>query len=450
MENNKPDAKSLGQTRRDFLKSTAAGTAGAFIGSYTLMQGQAGAQNQEKPADQTVTEKKPKTFPADCREKVRLAIIGPGGMGSAHVRSFIHLANKKIDNVEITALCDVATPRLDDALKWVKEHQGTDAERYTDYRKLLESKDVDAVLIATPEHWHARQSMDALDAGKDVYVEKPLTLRIGEALRLYKFAKDRKERLLIGTQYMTYPKFADAKRLIADDAIGHPTLSQTSYCRNSKVGEWLYYGIDERIKPGETIDWAAWCGPLGVVPWNPEIYHRWRRYRRYSTGIIGDLLVHKMTPIMMAVDAGWPIRVTATGGHYVDHAMENHDQVNITAQFEKQHTMIVAGSTCNEYGLEEIIRGHKANLFTSGNQLVLRPERLFAEEVEEERFQYEGMDPHDAIRQDFLKCVRTRKQPISPVEHATKVMVIVDLATRSMWEGKAYSFCPKTMTVRSI
>ena len=107
-----------------------------------------------------------------------------------------------------------------------------------------------------------------------------------------------------------------------------------------------------------------------------------------------------MTPLVFAIDPGWPVRVTATGGHYVDKAMENHDQVNITVQFEKEHTMIVAGSTCNEYGLEEVIRGHKANLFMGGNQLDYRPEPTFVreEELEGDKLQYPGHHPHPAIR----------------------------------------------------
>jgi len=436
-------------TRRDFLKTTAATTAGAFLGSC------AGPEDEDVFPEPTVQEseprpaEKPATFPAGRSDKVRLAVIGTGGMGSAHLRAFMELCEEKRDNVEITALCDVAKPRLEDNLKSVSERQGITVKGYGDYRKLLESKEIDAVLIASPEHWHAQMAIDSLDAGKDVYCEKPMTLRLDDALRLYHFARGCRERLLIGTQYMTYPKFRDAKKLIARGAIGHPTFSQTSYCRNSENGEWLY-GIDKRIKPGEALDWDAWCGPLGSAEWDTNVYHRWRRYSRYSTGIIGDLLVHMMTPIMMAVDAGWPVRVTGTGGHYVDKAMDNHDQVNITVQFEKEHTMVVAGSTCNEQGLKEMIRGHEATLYTGGGQLLLRPERVFAEELEEEKFQYEGMNPHQTIRLDFLECIRTRKQPVSPVEHATKVMVIVDLATRSIWGGKAWSFDPETLTAKAI
>jgi predicted dehydrogenase len=293
-------------------------------------------------------------------------------------------------------------------------------------------------------------TIDTLKAGKDVYVEKPMTLSLEDALRIHRESPRYKNFVTVGTQYMTYPKYQAAKKMIAEGAIGHPTSSQTSYCRNSKDGEWLYYAIDPRIVPGPALDWEAWCGPLGVAPWDPEIYFRWRRYRKYSTGIIGDLLVHMMTPLMMAVDAGWPVRVTAHGGHYVDKAMENHDQVNITVQFEKEHTLVVAGSTCNEYGMETVIRGHKGNLFLGGSDVLLRPERLYAEEIEEQREKFEGIDPHNTIRRDFLECVRTRKEPLSPVCHATKIMVIVDLATRSMWEGKAFSFDPVSMTSRPI
>ncbi len=433
------------KTRRDFFKSTAATTAGVLLGSQAFINGKANARNQDEPVEQ----EQPKDYPADRKEKVRIGVIGTGGMGGAHLRAFLNMRNGMVDNVDIVALCDVAKPRMDANLGSCSNEQGFQVRGYSDYRKLLESNDIDCVLIATPEHWHGQMIIDSMDAGKDVYCEKPMTLRLRDALRVYKYAKGRKEKLLVGTQYMTYPKYTEAKELIADGAIGHPTFSQTSYCRNSKNGEWLY-GIDDRIIPGETLDWDAWCGPMGKQKWDPEVYHRWRRYRRWSTGIIGDLLVHKMTPLMLSIDPGWPIRVTASGGHYVDKTMENHDQVNIQVEFENDHTMIVAGSTCNEYGLEEIIRGHKGNLFTGGGQVVLRPERVFADEIFEEKFQYDGIDPHNTIRHDFFNCVRTRKDPISPVEHATKVMVIVDLATRSMWSGHAYSFDPKTWTARSI
>lgn len=112
--------------------------------------------------------------------------------------------------------------------------------------------------------------------------------------------------------------------------------------------------------------------------------------------------------------------------------------------------MIVAGSTCNQNGLEVIVRGHEANINMSWTQLVLRPEPPFIDDVDEVDEKYEGIHPQDALRRDFLDCVRTRKPPVSLVSHATKVMVIVDLATRSMWDGKAYAFDPVTLSARAI
>ncbi|HSR16032.1 MAG TPA: Gfo/Idh/MocA family oxidoreductase, partial [Gemmatimonadales bacterium] len=204
-------------------------------------------------------------------------------------------------------------------------------------------------------------------------------------------------------------------------------------------------------QPGVNLDWTAWCGPLGEAPWSPEVYARWRRYRKYSTGIIGDLLVHRITPLLVSMDLGWPVRVAASGGHYIDKAMENHDQVNITVEFEKEHTMIVAGSTANEVGLETVIRGHKGNLYVGGRNTLLRPERLFADEVEERTVTGEEQgDSQDVLRLKWLECIRTRAPSPSPVDLGTRVMVIVDLATRSMWEGGAFGFDPATLEVRKL
>jgi predicted dehydrogenase len=247
------------------------------------------------------------------------------------------------------------------------------------------------------------------------------------------------------------PSYRKARELIAEGAIGKPVWSQTSYCRNSKDGEWLYYEIDPNWQPGVNLDWKQWCGKLGEVAWNPEIYARWRRYRKYSTGIIGDLLVHRITPLIMALDLGWPTRVVASGGHYVDKSMENHDQVNLNIEFENEHTMIVAGSTANEVGLETVIRGHKGNLYLGGRNALLRPERIFADEVDERSIDGEDLgDDQDQLRIHWLGAIRSKSPAASPVGLGAKVMVVVDLATRSLWEGSAFGFDPKTMKVRKL
>jgi predicted dehydrogenase len=454
-------------TRRDFLKTSAAAAAGSGI--LTTLEGEA---LNAAPIPRIADRMRPR---AD--EPVRIGIIGTGGMGTEHCRAFMRLLNDGKTDMQIVAIADVCQARLLEAYKALtvpppppKPKEGaapkpeapappakavrvmTGVTMYTDYRQLLADRSIQGVLIAAPEHWHAKIAEDAIVAGKAVYVEKPMTLNLKDALRLRRVVRAHPDALLlVGTQYVTYPSYQEAAKLIAAGSIGKPVFSQTSYCRNSKEGEWLYYRIDPEWKPGVNLDWRMWCGPLGKQPWNPEVYARWRRYRKYSTGIIGDLLVHHMTPLVQALNVGYPTRVVATGGHYVDKKMENHDQVNINVGFEGEHTMIVAGSTCNEVGLETLIRGNKANLYVASRKLTMRPERLYAEEIEEKVFEGEDKgDSQDQLRAHWIECIRGNAQPLSDVELGTKIMVIVDLATRSMWDGRAYAFDPDEMKARAI
>src|SRR5690606_30534136 len=129
--------------------------------------------------------------------------------------------------------------------------------------------------------------------------------------------------------------------------------------------------------------------------------------------------------------------------------MENFDQVNLAINFESGHQMVVAGSTCNEVGLETLIRGHKGNIYLGGRHCVVRPERIYSEEMDTQEIECPDIgNDQDMHRLKWLKCIRTREQPDSDIVQGTKVMVIVDLAARSMWEGAAFGFDPKTMTAR--
>ena len=433
---NSPTPATPASTRRDFLAKAAAVAGTTALGAFAS----AAKRTADLPQDRARG-----SIPTD--RPIRMGIIGTGGMGGGHINAVVSLTEKGRTDARIVAVSDVCKPRLDNARKVAADRQGIDVASYRDYTDLLARGDIDAVLIASPEHWHAQMAEDAIASGKDVYLEKPMTLRLDDALRLRALMDANPHmRLQVGTQYMMDGKYRSAKKLIAEGAIGHATFSQTSYCRNSIGGEWLY-GIDENVAPGEMLDWEAWCGPLGLQPWDTEVYHRWRRYSKFSTGIIGDLLVHQMTPLLYALDVGWPVRVTASGGHYIDKAMDNHDQVNLTVEFEKEHTMIVAGSTCNEQGLEVMVRGHEANLYLGGNDCVLRPERIFVDDIDAKTYNSPGVNSQDELRLDWLNAVRTRQMNISTVELASRIMVIVDLATRSIWEGSAFTFDPATLKV---
>lgn len=428
------------RSRREFLSTSAAAAGALAIGSSSCSSGSFGRRRDEPLPEAPPAQK------VAAGEPVRIGVIGTGGMGTNHVSRLLLNGDEGRENLEVVALSDVCLPRLENALAKARDGRETQVEGYRDYHELLARDDIHGVLIASPEHWHANMAIDAIGSGKDVYLEKPMTLRLHDALRLKELMElNPHMRLQVGTQYMMLGKYQAARRLIAEGAIGHPTFSQTSYCRNSIDGEWLYT-IDPQVVPGEMLDWDAWCGPLGVRAFDTEIYHRWRRYRDFSTGIVGDLLVHMMTPMIYALDPGWPVRVTATGGHYVDKAMQNHDQVNITVQFEREQTLVVAGSTCNEQGLETMIRGHEANIYLGSNNCVLRPERPFADDVDTQTIECAEVESQDELRLDWLRSIRTREPNASPVELGTQVMVIVDLATRSMWEGSAFTFDPETLT----
>ncbi len=431
------------QSRRAFLAATA-----MAAGAAAVLSARSGTA--EAAPIFTAVKGRP-GVPLAPGETIRMGVIGPGGMGTGHCEAFCNFGKKGTEKVEVVALADVCDLRAEHAKKKCEQIQGTAPETYRDHAKLLARDDIHAVLIASPEHWHAQHAIDAILAGKDVYCEKPMTYNLADALRLRETVKANSERVFqVGTQMMQLPKYQAAQKMIADGAIGTPTFSQTSYCRNSHDGEWLYYAIDPKWDPATNLDWDTWCGPLGKAPWSPEIYARWRRYKKYSTGIIGDLLVHQITPLMMALDQGWPTRVMAGGGHLVDKKMENHDQVNLTIEFETGHIMMVAGSTCNEVGLETMIRGHRGNIYLGDRHCNFRPERIFVERENLEQSRVECPDignDQDKHRLNWLHCIRTREQPLAGVELGTKVMVAVDLAARSLWEGAAFRFDPKTMKV---
>ena len=426
-------------SRRTLLTAGAA-AAGLFAA------GCAAGRAKSKPLP--VAPRRPNVRPD---EPVRLGVIGVGGMGGAHMNSLLGFKESGKANIEVVALSDVCSVRLERRLAQAQERDpDTEIRAYADYTELLKRGDIHGVVVASPEHWHAQMTIDAMAAGKDVYVEKPMTLRLDDVLSLYRATEANPHVIVqVGTQYMMGQKYAHAKKLIADGTIGHPTFSQTSYCRNSVDGEWLY-GIDQGVSPEQgTIDWDAWLGDLGPREWDTEIYHRWRRYRDFSTGIIGDLLVHQMTPMAWALDAGWPTRVTASGGHYVDKAMENHDQVNLTVEWESEHTMVVAGSTCNATGISDVIRGHKANMFLGGNRIEIRPEQIYADDVDPETVNCETVgNDQDQHRVNWLNAIRTREKPLSDIDLGSKIMVVVDLAARSMWEGKAFHFDPEEQVIR--
>jgi len=449
-----PDAFSS-QSRRSFITSAAGGLAAAALGASAASaaggRGAGGGGVLHFGDDQPLPKAR-KRAELKEGEPIRMAVIGTGGMGTGHCNAFANLNKSRGGNVQIVAVADPWARNMKRAAEkltgdWQK---GVQVDTYADYTELLKRDDIHAVLVASPEHWHAQHAIDAIAAGKDVYCEKPMTLDLKDAVRLYNVVKANPDMILqVGTQKMALPAYHKAREMIKSGLIGQPTCSQTSYCRNSPKGEWNYYEVNPNWQPGKDVDWDKWCGPIGKLPWDPKVLNRWRRYKKTSTGIIGDLLVHVMTPLMMALEQGWPTRVTASGGHIIDKDMENHDTVNILVEFETGHQMIVMGATNNDTGLTPMIRGPKGNIEVNDGSVRFIPQKPYAEEAEEQRPQLTNIgDDQDQHRLNWLQCIRTREQPASNVDMGLRVMVVVDLATRSMWENGTWHFDPKSLSAK--
>ncbi len=442
MNDQHPDRKPRNTpTRRQFLGATAIAGAAAVIGA-------AGSSANARTSRLVPGVKAGRVNRPGANDTLRIAIIGTGGMGTGHAYALSSFAERGQADVRVVAIADPCDERRASCHQGLAERQpGTDVMHTRDYREILARDDIHGVLVGSPEHWHAQHVIDALHAGKDVYCEKPMTLRLDEAMRVRRAVLDHPEQIFqVGTQMIMLPKYQKARQAIKDGSIGTPIWSQTSYCRNSPDGEWNYYGLNPDWKPGENLDWNAWLGHLGPREWDPKVFARWRRYRDFSTGIIGDLLVHVMTPMIFALDAGWPTKVKATAAHMIDKDMENHDQINMNVVFENGHTMVVAGSTNNEVGLETMIRGNMANMYLNGRHVNIRPERAYVDDIDRQEITCPDIgNDQDQLRLNWLECIRSRQPAASNIDLASKVMVAVDLATRSAWDGHGYRFDPDTL-----
>jgi predicted dehydrogenase len=234
---------------------------------------------------------------------IQIATIGAGGMGSGDTKYAL-----SIPGVKLVAVSDIYDGRLTRA----RERWGAELFTTRDYREVLARKDVDAVIIATPDHWHQRITMDALQAGKHVYCEKPMVHSIDEGPAVIA-AQNKSGRLLqIGSQYVSSMVYQKAKELIAGGAIGQINMVDAWLDRNTAIGAWQY-SIPPDATP-QTVDWDRFLGSAPKRPFEPVRLFRWRNYVDYGTGVAGDLFVHLLSGLHYATGALGPTRVFATGG----------------------------------------------------------------------------------------------------------------------------------------
>jgi predicted dehydrogenase len=243
--------------------------------------------------------------PAGPNDRVNLGFIGFGIRGNILLE-----AAKETGQANLVEVCDCYQGHLARA----KERTDGKVEtNFAQYKKLLDRKDIDAVVIATPDHWHLPMVLDALCAGKDVYIEKPMTHRVEDGPKMIEAARRNRRIVQAGSQWVSCDQHKKAREIVASGKLGKVTKVTAAYNRNSSTGSWNY-PIPLDLQEGVNFNWPEWLGPAPKVAYNPERVFRYRKYWDYSGGISTDLFVHLITSIHYIIGADMPKSVVACGG----------------------------------------------------------------------------------------------------------------------------------------
>jgi predicted dehydrogenase len=275
--------------RRNFLKVAGTATAGTLFG--TNIHALAAAQSE--PAAQ----------PISANDHIQIALIGAGGQGQADTKVAL-----RVPGVKLVAVADCYDGRLEHS----KELWGQDVFTTRDYAEILARKDIDAVIIGTPDHWHKKASIDAMKAGKDVYCEKPMIHLYSDGPEMIETARATNRIIQVGSQRVSSMIYAKAKELLASGAIGQLNMVTARWDRNSSIGAWNYtVPLDAST---ETCDWPRFLGTAPKIPFNAEQFFQWRKWKAYGSGVAGDLFVHLFSGTHFITGAHGPTRAMATGG----------------------------------------------------------------------------------------------------------------------------------------
>jgi predicted dehydrogenase len=437
--------------RRGFLKT--AGSAGIALG----MAGSALAARGGKSAATGGRV-------IGANDRINIGVIGVGGRGSSDGRAFERFG-KDNNACQIVAVCDVYEKRK----RLAAEHFKVDGT--LDYREVLARPDVDAVIVATPDHWHAKIALAAMDKGKDVYLEKPMCHTNEEIKQLVNTVHETKRVLQVGSQTTSGDQWWKARKAIADGMIGEILMSQGSYHRNSTDGEWNYKIEAEAGPEGKGdnyIDWKMWLGPAHNRPYDADRFFRFRKYWDYSGGIATDLFYHVVAPLNICWgEAQFPTKVMAQGGIYVfKDEREVPDTFNLLAEYPKAHSLVLSSSMGNSQHIPGLIRGHEGTIIMVEHGEFERPTEYITvkPQVTRRRSGGEGSAPEthaiggpqyaakfgtEDIRipvdqkdmmtahiENFLQCVRTREKPHLDVETGARAQVVINLAVQSYREGR--------------
>lgn len=364
--------------------------------------------------------------PAD---QVLLGVIGSGSRGT-----FVMTVFQKDPAVRVGAICDVYEPNLEKAVSTASQGGGPKPKLYRNYRELLADKDIGAVLIATPEHWHAKMVLDALAAGKDVYVEKPLCHTPEEGVQLVEAEKRTKCIIQVGMQRRSYDLYQQGRDLVAAGRLGAVRMVRSWWLNN-------YLGGRPATKLEGPLDWEQWQGPAPRRPFDANRFRQWRFYSDYSGGILADQGAHVFDGIHMLMGAGYPAAVNASAGKPHKAGVDQPESVVAIAEYPED---FIGVFSINYAAMQYQLRNDQLNQLDGdlARMDIGREElRVFAKGAEdapaltrksERGFGY-ATDLH--VR-NFLECVRTRKTPTAPMRIAFQAALVVQMANLSLRQGR--------------
>ena len=431
--------------RRNFLKSAAVG------GAAPLAAPAAGQ----------------KAAPSD---RIRVGIIGCGAMGRMDMADF-----QKQPEVEIAACCDVDRNTLERALS----EAGGKAAGYGDYRKLLERKDIDAVVIATPDNWHPLITVDACNSGKDVYVEKPVGVVVREGRLMVEAARRNRRVVQVGLQQRSGSHFQRARKLIQDGTIGKVLYAQCWYHQHGKQSG---LGRPEESEPPAGLDWDMWLGPAARVPFKSAYAPgSWRAFFSYGGGLMTDWGVHLVDIVQWSLGADAPRSVTALGGKtWFDDIRDTPDMLNVLYEYPafQLHVSILPHNShgqdgnpgnkpFNSYGIQ--FHGSQGTLFVDRAGYLLSPQaqemyeaggisfRAAFDDLTGTSMYYTNAVPgergttsvqHLPHVKNFVACVKSRQKPMADIEdghRATTTCHLANIAYKTggqklLWDGEKEKF----------
>ena len=362
-------------------------------------------------------------------DQVTLGVIGSGGRGT-----FVMTTFQKDPALRVAAICDVYEPNLENAVSVASKVAETHPRQYRNYKELLADKDVQAVLIATPEHWHYQMVLDALAAGKDVYVEKPLCQTPEQGVALVEAEKKTKSVIQVGMQRRSFDLYIEGRKIVAAAQLGSVRMVRSWWLNN-------YLGGAPATKLDGKLDWEQWQGPAERRPFDANRFRQWRFYSDYAGGILADQGAHVFDGIHMLMGAGYPSAVTAAAGKPHKAGVDQPESVVATAEYAEDFLGVFSiNYAAMQYRSRNDqlnqLDGDKARMDIGREDLKVYlkggEDAPAIEKKSEKGFGW-ATDLHV---QNFLECVRTRKTPTAPMRIAFQAALVVQLANLSLKNGR--------------